>query len=398
VRTEQKYFINHFDRDIGFEYKIAIAASFKIVPIVSRILQLAPAWRHKMRTNYHFIAGVFFLLIAGLLCTPQKSNGNSDELTYFTDSVQTAQTEANNTAEVGECSCCGYCRPLWTVNAGTVILHRDTPRPSPIVLSTHTGATLLDASDFSFNWAAGADIEVVRRVVNYEAIDAIDFRYFGVQSLNADTSIDTGGLWRPAYALHGSIPRSLVNTVYSSQFHSAELNAHRDSAYSWLTWLAGFRWIGLDEQTDLSVQLVSNGTISSYTYATRNNLYGGQIGTALKLWDHGGPFRINCLTKAGLYGNTATNKYDGIDSFGNYALLSTDRSSPLAFVGDINLTAAYQLSKHIALQGGYQMLWVQGVAVAGDQTAVIDLTNHTGIAANGGVFYHGAMASVNFTW
>jgi hypothetical protein len=348
---------------------------------------------------------ISILLVAGSFCVPQKSNAGSGELTFLTDSAKAEPAEANSPAEVGDSDCCEWCqnrcRPLWTVNAGTVILHRDTPRPSPIILRVPAGATLLDASDFSFNWAAGADIEVVRRVDNYEAIDAIDFRYFGVQSLEADSSIDTGTFWRQAYAHQGAFLRSQINTVYSSQFHSAELNVFRDSAYSRLTWLAGFRWIGMDEQMDLTCRTGSPGNYGnpfSYNYGTRNNLYGGQIGTALKLWDHGGPFRINCLTKAGLYGNSATNQYDGVDSLGRYVLFTTDRSSPLAFAGDINLTAAYQLSKHIALQGGYQLLWVQGVAVAGDQTAAINIANHNGIADNGGVFYHGAMASVNFTW
>lgn len=357
-----------------------------------------------MRTNYLLIICIFISLIAGSICVPQKSNGDSGDLTYFTNSVKTEPAKANSTAEVGDCGCCeccqNSCQPLWTVNAGTVILHRDTPHPSPIILNSITRATLLDASDFSFNWAAGADIEVIRRVVNYEAIDAIDFRYFGVQSLEADTSIDTGTMWKMVNWT-GSLPRSQIDTVYSSQFHSAELNACRDSAYSWLTWLAGFRWIGMDEQMDLTVRIGSNGVFGRpgyYTFATRNNLYGGQIGMALKLWDHGGPFRINCLGKAGLYGNTATNQYDIIDSTGRYNLLSTDRSSPLAFVGDINLTATYQITNHLALQGGYQLLWLQGVAVAGDQTAAINIANHNGIADNGGVFYHGAMASVNFTW
>ena len=69
-----------------------------------------------------------------------------------------------------------------------------------------------------------------------------------------------------------------------------------------------------------------------------------------------------------------------------------------AFAGDVNLTAAYQLTKHVALHGGYQMLWIQGVAVAGDQPVAIDFTDHSGMASNGGVFYHGAMASINVTW
>jgi hypothetical protein len=348
----------------------------------------------------------FMFLVAGLLSFSQKTYGSSGELTRLTDSLDAVPPATNTISD--ECGFSGWdgpadaCyQPLWTVNAGTVILHRETPNPSPIILNVHTRAMILDASDFKFDWAAGSDIEVTRRIVNFDAIDAVDFRYFGVQSAEADTSIDTVNSWRPAYSGQGSILRSRIDTLYQSQVQSAELNVLRDASCGWLTWLAGVRWVGLDEEMNLTARVGSPGNYGHpfyYTYATRNDLYGGQIGAAVTLWDRCGPFRANCLTRAGLYGNTASNQYDGVDSFGDYALLSTDRKSTTAFVGDVNFTAAYQLTKHVALQGGYQLLWIQGVAVAGDQPVAIDLANDNGMASNGGVFYHGAMASISVTW
>lgn len=44
------------------------------------------------------------------------------------------------------------------------------------------------------------------------------------------------------------------------------------------------------------------------------------------------------------------------------------------------------------------MLWVEGIAVASDQLTAVDVLAGTGIDTTGGIFYHGALASIDFTW
>jgi hypothetical protein len=149
---------------------------------------------------------------------------------------------------------------------------------------------------------------------------------------------------------------------------------------------------------DLMVHVLPDGPPSHFYFPTSNSLFGGQIGAAIRLWENGGPLHINCTPKAGLYDNAAANRCEIVDSTGRYRLLSSDQRNQVAFMGDIGLTAVYQLTHHIALQGGYQLLWIQGAAMAGDQPMAADSTTHNGISSNGGVFYHGAMANVAFTW
>jgi hypothetical protein len=288
-------------------------------------------------------------------------------------------------------------RPLWSVSAGTVILHRSMSQSSTLAENYNGTNTLLDASDFKFGWNAGADIGVTRRVDKYEAFDAIDFRYFGVQDWQANTSIETGRFWRFPSSPGIFANSAQIDASYTSQLHSAELNLQRDSSWNRLTWLAGVRWIGLDERLNMLASF-AQGTPSNYTYSTQNNLYGGQIGAALKLWENGGPLHVNCVSKAGLYGNSAANRYENTDLLGGYLPYSSDRKDQAAFVGDLGVTAAYQWTEHVSLQGGYQLLWVQGATIAGDQPEAVSLTTNNGIASNGRVFYHGATASVNFAW
>jgi hypothetical protein len=354
-----------------------------------------------------FCSLLFASVSMSLTCSlyaQSATSHQSDELVPCSQCLERATHETNDASCLGGCDRCGTdcgcsdaCRPLWSVSAGTVILHRSTPQPSPLARTWNRTATLLDADSFKFGWDAGPDIRVTRRVDKCAAFDAIEFRYFDVQGAQGNASTLTNGFWRLPIG-PGLIHNSQIDASYNSQLHSAELNVLRDSSCSRLTWLAGFRWIGLDEQLNMAVQLIPQGTISHYTHATQNNLYGGQIGAALKLCDNRGPFHIDCVSKAGLFSNTAANRYDSADSFGNHAFLASDRRSQVAFVGDIGLTGVYQWTDHVAFQAGYQLLWIQGVAVAGDQAAVADPATHVGIQSAGGVFYHGATASVNFSW
>ena len=169
------------------------------------------------------------------------------------------------------------------------------------------------------------------------------------------------------------------------------MNARRNSSYSWLTWLVGFRWLQLNDQLN---NAASFSQVFNYHTTTRNNLYGAQVGAITRILDNGGPFTISCASKAGIYGNAAANHWNV-----NSVFLSADQRSQVAFVGDINALGVYKISDHIALQGGYQLLWVQGVAVAGDQFTVMRQNNtRTGIDSTGGAFFHGATTGLSFTW
>jgi hypothetical protein len=357
-----------------------------------------------MRFFYFLVVATVSTLLAGPL---HAQSDPSNDLVFCSESLEKRTCEANEASCSGGCDHCDadsyrddYCRPLWSVSAGAIILHRSAPQPSTIVETYYTTptSTLLDASDFKFGWSAGTDIGVTRRVDKIDAIDAIDFRYFGVQDWQADTSIITGGYWKFPNIHSGHYLDSQIDTSYQSQFQSAELNVLRDSSSGRVTWIAGARWIELDERMDMAFRYSPSVPFAHFHFPTNNSLFGGQLGAAIKLWENGGPLHINFTSKAGLYGNAAANRCEIVDTRGRSRTLSSDQRNQVAFVGDIGLTAAYQLTDHIALQGGYQLLWIHGAAIAGDQPVAADSNTHDGIASNGGVFYHGALAGVTFTW
>lgn len=288
------------------------------------------------------------------------------------------------------CCCWDYCcRPLWSINAGAIFLTRSAPHHSPIIRDGGNATTLLNASALDFDWATGPDVQVTRRVDGTCAIDALSVRYFGVQSLVATASVDTGGPWQFPNST-APLPSGVLDSVYRSQLYSTELNAHHHIACSGLTLLAGFRWVQLNDQ----LSIVNSSTAVQYDATTQNNLYGAQFGLIVDTLADGGPFSIRWTSKAGVYGNAARNYWTA-----DAARLSSDSQGQLAFVGDVNVLGVWRLSDHISLEGGYQLLWVEQVALASDQFAVMQqATTQTGINTGGGAFFHGALASVNVHW
>ncbi len=279
-------------------------------------------------------------------------------------------------------------RPLWDVYLGTVVLTRATPHRSRVLEDAPSGTTLLNANSYKFNWLAGADIFALHRV-DGDHIDAYDIRYFGVQSLAAPSSVTAINPWHlPNDSVVSSA--AAIDTVFHSQFHSAEFNARHYSTPA-LAFLAGMRWLQLNDQI---VGRASTGVLTEFRESTQNNLYGAQVGFVWSRPPADGPFSVIWTSKAGIFGNASSNYLHA-----NCGCHSNDSQGQLAFVGDINVVGVYSLGDHVALQGGYQLLWIDGVAVGSDQFAVMHpSTTHNGINSGGGVFLHGAMASVNVSW
>ena len=109
----------------------------------------------------------------------------------------------------------------------------------------------------------------------------------------------------------------------------------------------------------------------------------------------GGPFRLEGLFKVGLFGNAARQNSFLKSSFESAPVFfasAAGQSGQVAFVGEIGLTGDYRLSDRLLLRGGYQLLWIDGVALAPSQMPELNFTTQTGPPTTGNVFYHGALS------
>ncbi len=250
------------------------------------------------------------------------------------------------------------CDPLWTVDVGAVILRRESPSVYPV---------------FDFGFQGGVDADIRRRLGEQNQLQV---RYFGIDNWSD----------RAASELFDE-----DEIVYSSDLHSTEINL-RSRRNDWLTFLAGFRWVENYEDFDWNVTAPNAGYARRWT---RNQMYGGQVGADMLVWDRGGPFSVNTELKAGIYSNLATGEltdasgaFDGVDPDAFFP----QRTRPTAFLGEFGVNARYEITDNFAVRGGYQLLWLEGLAIAERQPPANSLDTR------GGLFYHGATVGGEFRW
>ena len=103
----------------------------------------------------------------------------------------------------------------------------------------------------------------------------------------------------------------------------------------------------------------------------------------------------------GIFGNAAEQHSDPIVDFPAFVVRPrrSESGGDIAFVGDLNLTGIYHLDDVWGIRLGYNLIWIEGVALAPDQ---LDFTNTTtsgsGISTDGGVLLHGVSAGVEARW
>jgi hypothetical protein len=289
------------------------------------------------------------------------------------------------------CDCDCDCGPTWTFRVGTMIMKRNDPNGFPIFSAGIGGATLIDAANYNFNYRAGVDVQAIRNINDQWGVD---FRYFSIDSWTAD---QTNALV-PVSILNNAAPVLFNNfttagSVYGTNLYSTELNLRHNG--EWLTTFAGYRYVELNE--DLNASLGPVPTL--YRESVDNRMHGFQIGAEADLWNNGGRFRLESWTKAGIY-------YDFIRHGSQIELPPgnpvfspvNQRDNSTAFLGEIGLVGVYQLTDSIALRGGYQLLWIDGVALSSEQVQASNFATGTGTDVRGDVFFHGFLAGAEARW
>ena len=286
---------------------------------------------------------------------------------------------------------CG-CPSLWTVRAGALIMKRERPNAGVLAVSDPGNSPISNTADFGFDWAGGPDVSVIRQSASG---NAWELRYFGILDAEATRDYgDPGDFSILPFSFNTS--NSLVAN-YATTLHSTELNWLHPVSQR-ITWLAGFRWIELNDHLIYNVGYPSPTRIE-LNYNMHNHLYGAQTGADLALWDRGGPLTVNGIVKAGIYGNSADSDIYSFNQDGDVISDGDARSSHAPFVGDLSFVATYQVTRRFALRGGYQLLWLDGVALASN-TALLgeqQISNDV-IDTDGSLFYNGALLGGEFTW
>jgi hypothetical protein len=281
--------------------------------------------------------------------------------------------------------CCGQFK--WYASAGVIFLKRDRPAPGTVVAANPGGTPFSRASDFSFDWDPGIDVSLARR---FSGGNILEGRYFGVDSTDRNSFITPGSFIGAGFTGPAG---TNFNGKYLSMLDSTEINL-RHAVNNRLTLLGGFRWVELKDEMFYKI----NGNVATGDYEFNNRLYGGQLGASLNLSRPTRRLMANIETKAGVYANVADGgifEYSGNNFIGSF----NDRDTTTSFVGEIDFTLGYRLTQHVVLRSGYQLLWLDNVALAGDagSRSLLNPSLLRNIDYND-LFYQGATAGIDVAW
>jgi hypothetical protein len=255
---------------------------------------------------------------------------------------------------------------------------------------------------------------------------SLEFTYFGLfywdQRLTATgpnnifSAYSEFGL-NPADGFPETDESDLQYLDYESSFDSFEVNFRQrcmaPNCRFQGSWVAGVRYFKLDEDLNYFTQSPINAlpppddiTPTSLTNINvHNNLIGAQVGGDLWVCVLPG-LRVGGELKAGVYHNhIAQDTFIGINTIDNGTFTEELTANDVAFVGQADLLMTYRLNYQWTLRAGYQFLFVDGVALAGENfNPVLPNVFNEGsnrvpnINDNGNVFYHGWNLGLEFMW
>lgn len=320
--------------------------------------------------------------------------------------------------------------PSCYVQVGALLLQRE-PRftNQPIAIDPGTNATLLSTSDLNFNVDPGMQATLGWCLSEGRNLE-ID--YFGLFEGTASSTrlVDEDGnmvLVSDGFGLNVFDDLDRIQVNYTSSIHSVAVNLFNccgcsnacdccDSCSSCdscnpcggrvvstrsLSWFGGFRYLNVRERMDILGRrfTIDGPEDGSYNLQTSNNLFGAQLGARVRRTR--GRFGWDATGFAGIFANNSRQR-QSLTEFPDFAVRPrvSSSSTDAAFVGGANLSGHYLLTDVWALRAGYNVLWIEGVALAPDQLdfAFAQADGGTRLDNNGGMFLHGVNVGLEARW
>ncbi|MFK8111752.1 MAG: hypothetical protein AB8B91_06105 [Rubripirellula sp.] len=299
-------------------------------------------------------------------------------------------------AESGRAPCvnCDAYQPRWLIHVGTLSMNRVTDESQPLIQKTANLSQQINAEDFDFDWQIGLDVSLMRKAWDDSALE---LRYLDLGELNANASlVSAAGQARFNAVLPVFAPNvGRIDSSYDSALYSLEANYHYP-LYDRALVSAGLRYFSFDD--DLRARLDAAPQTFLYEDATENDLYGGQLGLTAIPWQPfcGSPlwnsFLLSAFGKVGVYGNAGSHR-SFIDT-GVTRLAINESFNSVSFAGEFGATGRMQIGDGLAFIAGYNLLWLEHVAIASEQLAASDYFSGTGHQERGSALLHGVSLAI----
>ena len=304
------------------------------------------------------------------------------------------------------CSGSPSCDALCTCNSGSqsgfygtvffdaLFFDRDAPDNlgGNGLVSANDGRRLLDTGDLDPSADVGYRVGMFLRSAN--------MGIFEIAYLHDDWDVGRGVSGANSLnVIPGTVDFTLADHVeasYDSDLDSFELNRWGRLSNQFF-WMFGVRHLSLDER--FTVSGFDSGFRSDANINTDNSLYGLQLGARHQSCSAGESLVLNLSGKFGLYENTAKQQSRLNDVNNTVALFNfSNEDSASSFVGDIEASLSLRLSENLSGRLGYQVLWINDVALAPEQFQRNTSATSVSINNDGKILVHGVYAGMEMHW
>ncbi len=281
--------------------------------------------------------------------------------------------------------CCdkdSCCPRKWQITADYFLYSRDAAAPQTVILDNTATIPVYDISDLDFRFESGTRLSFLHH--SYPCVD-FELGYLGLFDVTESQYLSDGaGLTYSFFGVGPAAPNTSYHAQYIADLHSIDFNAiHRK--WDWLSLIYGFRWANLDEKYNiLLVEDPPSGAMSR----SDNALYGFQFGGSSSVW-LGRWMRLDSSLKAGVYYNHVSITASAEDPGGGGTLSLGQSHCNTAFMGEASLVGTIPIKDCASLRVGYQLIYLDGVALAPNQGDDFDLSTGNGSADWSHILYHG---------
>ena len=343
-----------------------------------------------------------------------------------TESVATAILATDGVLPGAACCPPSLCCPDWNSYFlfDVLLLQRDNAtNGQPLVLANSSGPlagqTLLASTSPQFSTSPG-----IRTFFGRRGPDNIGWEigYVGLYGMFGDAEAGGADLLTVTPPLGSSVTgwsrADYARATYASNLDMVQANLFRydccreqdcSSRYPWkrtpschcIDWIAGVVWAGLEETAALNVTCCEGEQPTSYRNGTSSQMFGGQIGVrGRREWRD---WAFEGWVKTALTGNQLSSWADPITSSlapgVEFRPARANSTTTAGFIGDINMTAIYKLTDTWGLRMGYNLIWLSGVALAGNQYDFSDTLNSgRTLYGDGSVFFQGGSLGLEARW
>jgi len=274
---------------------------------------------------------------------------------------------------------------------GPIVLRRQSNGSATLIREAITNATVLKATSRDLGWKTGLEARGGVTLGDYGA----EFRWINVgrvfRGWSDDAHVITPVNWEiPTRPILIGFPVANVSAGFSSTLTNMEGNltwqAHRYHAL-----LAGVRYMSVKD--DLGMHFDTGLNLADVKAASRNNLWGGQLGAQGRVPVLTPDLLVGATVKGAYLHNSAKNNFNLTQQVGS-AFYASNRDGRNTWAFELGADIRYNIFSLVAVSAGYQGLWIGRVAQVTDQINRFNLLSGGGAVGARSVWFHGPRVAI----